>query len=166
MTTIAYDGKRLAADTQATTPAGGVCPADIRKLHYITHDGHHAVVGVCGTLAHLGDLARAFLDGVTLTPCRDAHGIVIVLLDGGTHRAFVMDGHASGLEITGKAYAVGSGGDYALGAMLMGAGAERAVKVACSVDPGSGGDVQVMELRRAPAKRGGRTAKRKPWEMP
>lgn len=43
-------------------------------------------------------------------------------------------------------HAVGSGGPCALGAMVAGADAERAVHIACQIDANSGGDVIVHKL--------------------
>jgi hypothetical protein len=43
-------------------------------------------------------------------------------------------------------YAIGSGTKAALAAMHMGAGAEEAVKIACKVDPHTGGEIQVFRI--------------------
>lgn len=48
--------------------------------------------------------------------------------------------------ITAEFYAIGSGADFALGAMAIGADAERAVEAAISLDPHSGGPIHVDQL--------------------
>lgn len=56
---------------------------------------------------------------------------------------------ADGLEmlIERGFHAVGSGGAAALGAMLAGSEAKKAVEIACQIDTGSGGDICVFNLR-------------------
>jgi hypothetical protein len=44
-------------------------------------------------------------------------------------------------------HAIGSGGNAALGAMLAGANAKRAVEIACEVDTSSGGEVVLHKLK-------------------
>lgn len=48
--------------------------------------------------------------------------------------------------IDGPFFALGSGNEFALGAMAMGASAEKAVEIACQFDPWSRGPVQVERL--------------------
>lgn len=53
------------------------------------------------------------------------------------------------VEISDDVYAIGSGGDLALMAVRhYGASLEEAVRAACSTDVNSGGELQVMYLRR------------------
>lgn len=46
-------------------------------------------------------------------------------------------------------YALGSGGDYALGAMHAGASPQQAIEIACRIDTGSGGAIQVIDIAEA-----------------
>lgn len=46
-------------------------------------------------------------------------------------------------------YAIGSGGPYALGAMAMGASPEEAVAIASRFDPGTGSEIEVLQLKVA-----------------
>ena len=52
------------------------------------------------------------------------------------------------IEIEDDYYAIGSGADFALGAMAMGAKPQQAIKVAATYDPGTGPDVQTMKLSK------------------
>lgn len=56
---------------------------------------------------------------------------------------------ADGLEqlVERGFHGIGSGGGYALAAYMAGADAEKAVRIACSIDNHSGGDVLVHKLR-------------------
>jgi hypothetical protein len=56
---------------------------------------------------------------------------------------------ADGLELLIERgfYAVGSGGACAMAAFMAGADAETAVRIACQIDTGSGGDVIVHRLK-------------------
>lgn len=51
-------------------------------------------------------------------------------------------------KILDKFWAVGSGSKVALGAMHMGASAERAVEIACLVDPYTAAPISVLKLKR------------------
>lgn len=46
-------------------------------------------------------------------------------------------------------FALGIGSDYAMGAILAGASAERAVEIACELDTHCGGEIVVMEIPQA-----------------
>ena len=50
-----------------------------------------------------------------------------------------LDGYA--VRVTKKFDSIGSGGDYALGAMMNGASAEESVKCSCGIDAYTGGDI-------------------------
>jgi hypothetical protein len=53
------------------------------------------------------------------------------------------------VEILDEFYAIGSGAQYALGAMAAGASAKRAVEVACKFDEGTGKGVNVIRVKKA-----------------
>lgn len=52
-------------------------------------------------------------------------------------------------SIKDEFYAIGSGGPYALGAMAMGATPEEAVAIASRFDPGTGSEIEVLQLKVA-----------------
>lgn len=60
-------------------------------------------------------------------------------------------------RIKDEFYAIGSGGPYAMGAMAMGATPEEAVAIASRFDPGTGGEVEVFNLKAA----NGRTTRKR-----
>lgn len=50
------------------------------------------------------------------------------------------------IRVEGDVWAIGSGAQAALGAMLMGAAPDEAVQIACAIDPYCGGPVTVENL--------------------
>jgi ATP-dependent protease HslVU (ClpYQ) peptidase subunit len=142
VTTIAYRNGVMAGDSLATT--GGTRFCGIRKVHKLANG---ALLGVTGDVTRAMRLVRALhdtqgrlnddvsdlarkCDGVYVHP----KGTVWVLEGGGFYEAFA------------EFLATGSGMDYALAAMKMGAGARKAVEVACELDIYSGAPVDVVKL--------------------
>ena len=50
------------------------------------------------------------------------------------------------IQVEGEVWAIGSGAQGALGAMYMGADPEKAVQIACAIDPYCGGPITVEKL--------------------
>jgi len=65
-------------------------------------------------------------------------------------RVFSYDGFGHPYEVEGPFFAIGSGRDYAVGAMDMGATAKEAVSVAIKWDVMTGGEVQSLSLADIP----------------
>lgn len=148
MTTIAYRDGVLAADTQQTD-AHGCAHGRVVK---VTRRGP-ILAAAAGQACH----ARKFLDwfraGMNGEPAigdddRNADGILF--LPDGTVIEFSPRGSKT---VTCEFYATGSGMDYALGAMAMGASAEEAVRVAMRFDNCTGGEVTVLRGAIKPALR-------------
>lgn len=145
MTTIAYDGKTLASDSQSTQGNIRVSNSAV-KIFSATHrdwavEGKRIVAfGVAGNLHAANDLRNAmetfaghkagdpFAKGVTFAFIAIAEDRTVFV--GGKYsdedRSWVMQADAP--------VAVGSGGDFALGAMAAGAKAEDAVRIASKFD--------------------------------
>ena len=133
MTTVAFDGTTLAADSQIN---GSYVEYGnkIEKVGNIT-------IACAGTVSEIALFKRW---------CRDRTKDKPTLTD------------FSCLEIrSGKVYyydenlepltpsipvAIGSGSDFAMGAMLAGATAKEAVKIACKLDSNSGGKIKTVTL--------------------
>jgi ATP-dependent protease HslVU (ClpYQ) peptidase subunit len=139
MTTIAFDGKTLAADSQSTTGSTRGRAVKIAK----SADGF--VVAGAGEFAVVKQWIRWVLDGrpAERQPELADEATVIVLEPRG--RAVMFSGSAVSQPLPRKQWAIGSGSDFALGAMAMGADARTAVKVACRFDVYSGGRVVVLK---------------------
>ncbi|WFU52284.1 hypothetical protein QA639_21485 [Bradyrhizobium pachyrhizi] len=139
MTTIAYRNGIIAADTQAIG-GNSVTATNIAKIVRRTRDG--ALCGASGYLAFMQAFHRWFLSG--------EKGRVPTFHDG--DRAFVvrkgkpieMFESVGSYDYEPDYVAIGSGMEFALGAMHAGAGAADAVAAAVTHDPGTGGEVMVL----------------------
>ena len=156
MTTIAYRDGLLAADSRVTvdSDSGGARMFRCQKLYRVkTSDGTDAVVGLAGGAFD----GLAFLDWLV---SEDKHPPTRLLEGGADFTALMLNKH--GLfeydkwcrpdRVLEKFYAVGSGAKAALGALHMGASAEKAVKIACKIDPYSAPPIVVMGLPKGSAR--------------
>ena len=134
MTTIAWDGKTLAADTRSTwggTPVDGSC----RKIFKAVHPQGRLLVGCAG----IGQECRAVWLWLTgqQSEVPQTTDIRIMAVD---QTGFVFVGSVPGqwAEVGRRPWAIGSGCDYALGAMQAGANAVKAVQIASALDTNTG----------------------------
>lgn len=144
MTTIAWDGKTLAADRRVNF--GTASFATTQKI-YRRKDG--ALIGGIGGTGICSEYIRWFLageKGKTSPKLRDADGkdtIMIIVYPSGKLEMRDDDGR---YEITADKTAIGSGGEVALGALMAGATALEAVAIAAKVDGYTGPEIDVLEL--------------------
>ena len=138
MTVIAYDGKTVAADKQCVN---GSTKSTTTKLIRLDSG---MIVGMTGTLSS-GLLVLDWLNGkLSEWPkCqedKDRWAMVIVIKDGVVK---VYEQNPAPVLIKDEFMAWGSGGDFAIGAMAMGATAKESVEIAnrFSTDCGMGIDV-------------------------
>lgn len=141
MTTVATDGRTLAVDSQWTGQFS--CPGGMSKVLY--HDGH--IYGACGVDSSIYkffewvkagqpperpmiNMGEADMSAIELTP---------------TGRLFIW--YSDLTRVPGPIpYALGSGGGFAMAAMLSGKDPRAAVKIAAQLDPHTGGAVKVYEV--------------------
>lgn len=143
MSVIAWDGKTLAADKQATN---GNLRRTTRK---IWRDGDRLLAGV-GTSSHIEALRSWVMGG--LDPgafpdqCKseDMRASLIVITRAGKVVRF--ENSPFPIEYEDEIYADGSGRDFAYGAMAMGADASRAVEVACKYDVDCGHGIDTLSF--------------------
>lgn len=135
MTTIAFDGKNIASDSQC---GGAYLDGGVRKVVKIGKSYY----GVAG---HLESMEQFFQ----------------WLRDGGDKPKIEHDSF-EGLEVRGKSVywwgealvpckiraptAIGSGTQFAMGAMLAGATAKEAVKIAAKLDSGTGQTIRSVTI--------------------
>lgn len=139
MTTIAFRDGLLAADGRMTY-GDTIFTDKTRKIHRLS-DG--ALFALCGDVSYVQPMLDALEDDeVDLPEVADGSSFtaVIVEKDG---KVRIYEGRGGYIALDAPYYAFGSGEEYAIGAMDMGASAEEAVRVACGRDLGSGGDIQV-----------------------
>lgn len=134
MTTIAWDGTTLAADSQATN---GQLRADTKKLYRINNN----VVAFCGNLVE-GQELIAWFRGEGDFCCYDETTLIIV------NKEELITYEGSHIPIKFKydePWAWGTGQHLALGALAYGADSKSAVRVAAKYDVFTGGRIVTMK---------------------
>ena len=142
MTTIATDGKSVAADGLGTVNNLVVERAGekVRKLR----DG--SLLGVAGDAFALDQIADWLEAGAV--PADRPEGLkvdVLLIRPGGSA---LMCGNSLRLTACDLPYAIGSGGDLAMGAMAAGKSPAEAVEIAARYDINTGGRVRTYRVPR------------------
>lgn len=143
MTTIVCDGKSMAGDGQAEA-CHTIISHERVKVRRLS-DG--SLFGMAGAGGNADPLAEWLIDGGKKPKMIGSLSALRLFPDG---RIFYLSESLDPTEITTPA-AVGSGMDFAIGAMEAGAGIMDAVLIACRRDPGSGGKITVLFLDEQPA---------------
>lgn len=140
MTTIATDGRRIAADGM-TQHHGTIIRNDAYKLRRLPDGSYIGGAGQVDLIEQAIDLLRskapapADVEGeYSLLRLHNYGGVAVY---GGSilHPVYV----------TGPA-AIGSGMDFALAAMMAGASPQKAIRIASQLDPNTGGRVTVERI--------------------
>ena len=144
MTTIAWDGKIVAADSRLSGAwyddrRGGACKiAKIESGRYANH-----VIALAGRASMGLRVLRLLGEGIALSAFDipvDAELSYVLFSPVGDHVEFCVQGDP--FPLAGFApFALGSGQTFAMGAMFAGANAIEAVRIAIRLDEGSGGEV-------------------------
>lgn len=147
MTTIAWDGRRIAADSQVTYEgeASGhrkhKCATKLfRKIVVVDGDAEEVIIATQGD-ASAANLFVKWFDGTE----KEAPEIFaydppdFTCLVWFKHGLYEYDAYCVGEKVCEPFYAIGSGSKAALGAMHMGADALKAVQVAAEIDPYTSG---------------------------
>lgn len=154
MTTIAWDGRFLAADTLMV--AGSYrCPQHVDKL--AIHGGR--VFGITGAYGW----AKAIVDWVTKHGADPVlHPLIGHTAPEGCNLPLIIEVGAAGAParsfegscpypvLVANPEAWGSGAEYAIGAMMWGATAPEAVALAIKANPHTGGYVRFVDTHRTP----------------
>jgi hypothetical protein len=138
MTTIAWDGKTVAADTQAE-----LGPYTSPVPHYKIKREEDVVYAISGTFALFQPLitwhrSGAFPSSVPKVESDDASTVLLVF-EG--NRCFALTPSLPYPDECFAPDAWGTGARFAIGAMKAGCDAKRAVEIAIECDVHSGGDV-------------------------
>ena len=143
MTTIAYDGKTLAADTQMTIgdTTDSTCIKIVKR--------GAVLAGACGTSAMCKAFRDWFIGGMRGDPPKPYHAeksdwSYWGLIFPPQSDSFLILQEPGWNWLRAPFYATGSGGDIATGALAMGATAEEAVRVASRFDTATGGEITVL----------------------
>lgn len=138
----------------------GVIAADSLVKHDVTYKGRklfrtkRGVIGVAGALGEGEKFVEWYNDRRKKKPeyeSSDEFSALVLRPDGLVE---LWDASMRGEVIDSGCLAIGSGAEYAMGAMLAGASAADAVAIACIMDPNTEGPITVegpneqMEVRR------------------
>lgn len=145
MTVVCWDGKILAADKR--TSFGG--------LHAITTKVHRlpngSLVGCAGNTAQIGEMIHWLGAGADPDKMpaiqRDAKECVSALVISPEGKVLQYENTPYPIHIENGQWAIGSGRDFALAAMLLGRDAMGAVKVAIVFDAGCGNGIDALTLK-------------------
>lgn len=142
MTTIAWDGTYLAADKQmgGRHTAGKVFP--LGDGHYLAGAGYYDQIVEVVHWINQGAVEDA---KPRLSP-DDGSDILLVEPDGTAY--WLTWPYLRRIKLNEPYASVGSGGDYALGAMAMGASARKAVSIAMRFDPYTGKGITNIKVRK------------------
>lgn len=140
MTTIAWDGKTLAADKQATWNDVARATTKIRRAK------NGELLGFSGSAL----MQEPWFDWVENggdfpEPPKDCGGNMLRIHLDGSFTLYCGDKYGTTYD-AGQTFAIGSGADFALAAMEMGKTAKQAVKLACKIDLNSGLGVDTLTL--------------------
>jgi ATP-dependent protease HslVU (ClpYQ) peptidase subunit len=143
MTVIAWDGRTLAGDKQ--TSFGGLHGTST-KVHRI--DGN--LVGCCGNAALIQEMLMWFRNGADPEKFpenqKDTDTCATVLVVTKDRQILQYESSPYPIRIENEFWAVGSGRDYAMAAMLLGHPAAEAVECANHLDTTCGNGVDTLEL--------------------
>lgn len=155
MTTIAWDGKTLASDSQSQV-GSMITSLNNQKIHqpqhgkWVINNSEIKAIGITGDTSCVDEVISKLHDGITYES--EFASIVDFCLIAVTNK-----GAAYGLSKdkgdilpsifrVGDMFAIGSGDVYAMAAMKSGKTAKEAVEVAISLDVYSGGEIQEFSL--------------------
>ena len=141
MTTIAYDGKTFAADRQTTF---GGTPVATPKIVKGKFKGEECFIGTSGEVevcTAIEDWIKSGCKGKLSLGDNPQVSAMIVVKSGDV---YFMSGSTFAHKMGKTKWAIGSGADYALGAMYAGKSAKEAVEIASQLDTGTGLGVDVV----------------------
>jgi len=136
MTIVITTRESMASDSQTTSSYGIASCAKIFRLKI------GGVVGISGTLVDGLLFVEWLKSGAEGKPPPMRFVEAVLLKDG---RIWHYDSSTFAMKVTDKVAAIGSGAQFALGAYYAGASVGTAVKIACRLDPYSGGRVKELK---------------------
>lgn len=156
MTTIAWDGKTLASDSQAQA-SGIICSMSEVKIYQPQVDERWSIYGEtvlaigcsgdCGAEVELKKLLSGNLTYESPFVKSFSFSALAVV---GENRAYIIykakDEEKAAISLQTEPYAVGSGGVVARVAMHCGKDAAESVDIAIAMDPHSGGNIQRYQI--------------------
>lgn len=151
MSTIAYRNGVMAADSMAYGGKFTASPGSKCKIHRIT-EGRFAggLIGITSSCVGADQYLIPWANGgAEYGKIGDTipSDFLVMIVDPEGRLWLANDFTALSGPIQSEFYAIGSGADFAIGAMAVGAGPERAIEVAIAHNQHTGGPVQALSLR-------------------
>lgn len=134
MTTVAWDGVRLAADRQRRA-AYRLIPA--RKVHKLVRGGKELLVAGAGDSFYIEGVLNWMRGGEQPNLEKPEDGCTLMAVDQ-QFRVWVTDWRMVWVQHDVRQWAIGSGGDYAMAAMYCGKNAVEAIDIASELDSDTG----------------------------
>ncbi len=159
MTTIAWDGKTLAADGQSTLD-GLICSLKEQKIYHpdsgvewLVNGEKVLAIGAAGDCGAEFELQEKLANGITYaTEFSTAFGFSAIAICG-PNRAYLISSKEDSAKISlclqVDPYALGSGATVAITAIHLGESAIEAVNTAIEMDVYSGGRVQWFSVKKS-----------------
>lgn len=145
MTTIAYRDGVLAADTRAYS--GDARPLGQKSKIERLEDG--TLIGVSSSIAGGGETVRRWYADQRPSDIELPSNFTMIAISREGEVFFAKDTpHVSG-PLTAPYFAIGSGADFALGALETGVSAKGAVLLACRLDVWSDEPVEILTLEES-----------------
>ena len=148
MTTIAWDGKTLAADRQATINNRPLVERDA-KIKRIRFLGKPALCGVSGSLTLARKVVKWIMKGCDEddTPSRgDNENFEVMVIT--NDDVLIYPNNFFAESMGNIKFAIGSGANYAEGAMAFGASAVEAVEISATLDIYTGYGIDTLTLKK------------------
>lgn len=143
MTTIAWDGRSMAADKGHWF---GNVAIPITKLFCVYYEGNRCAVSGAGTarwiLSAVEWLAKDACIREQTPPYLGNDGQL--LLGNALGELFVFEGRMERTRLNVPFFAIGAGGEMAMGALAAGASAKKAVEIVIQYGPGASNGVDVI----------------------
>ena len=149
MTTIAYDGQTVAGDSRMVA-SNVIQQAEVNKIFPLQHSAEFHLCGGGGVMSKVIAFRNWIESGISSEfpglISSDEFDSELFAID---HQGLlhVFERCATPIMITDQLYAIGSGADFALGAMANGSTARDAVRIAKKFDPWTGGKVKSFVTR-------------------
>lgn len=144
MTTIAYRDNMMASDSACFDSS--LYQGEVDKLWILPSVGLIGCCGEIGAMIRVVDWLKNGSEGRKSPNLPDdcEFEAIVVNPEG---EVFHYDRHLVPIRISNQFHAIGSGRKLALGAMMAGASADKAVQIACQYDNGSREPVKAIQLR-------------------
>lgn len=151
MTTIAYDGKTIAAD--GLSVSGTERRSSAARKVISAHGRIYAFTGLFALFPILVEWHAAGADPSETPEVRDEGGWTLIVIESVGPVKMYTRSVPYPEAIDADKFAVGSGQDYALGALHAGLSAKDAVEIAAKIDTNTGGEIIVLDIHEtlAPA---------------